>query len=292
MRKHNPELFYQESQSINFLNLLVTLSICLTLTLVLGYIYAVAVAINPIIYLTVVLCVGFGLGLGLLARLATRLSKNRNKKSQYVIALFIGLMAFYFQWSVYILYAFELAVPTPGEYFAQMPYILDPRVILEVALQINEVGLWGIGEVPLNGFALTAIWLIEFIILVGLPIVAIHKTEVYPFSEVLNKWFPKYTIDYHFEYIGGVTKLIQNLQEDVISTIENLGPGKAFQFSRIHIFHAKGEEQAYLSIEKIRLDEKSNEQGYMILNNFIINPIVATELLDKHPHRREKVAVI
>jgi hypothetical protein len=283
--------FYQESKSIQGVGLIIALGLSLAFTFITAYIYAILVAVNPIVYFTVIVCVGYGMALGLFTRLTTRIAKNRNKKIQYLVALFVGLTAFYLQWTVYIVYAFEMVAPSPSEYLQNFPFILNPSFIWDVMVEINSVGLWGIGEVPLNGFALTIIWILEFILIVALPLIAVYKTKVYPFSESLNKWFPKYTLNQMFEQVRGTSKLQEKLNEDVVQTIKNLASGRANQFSRIHLFYLKGDDHAYLSIEKIRINEKGNEVGYLILNNYTLDNKTGAEILSNFPNKRERISI-
>lgn len=290
----NQELFYQESGQINPIRQSLSYAICIGLALILGYIYSVAIIFIPIVYLNFLITLGFGLTLGLICRAIVRFSHNRSKKSQIVQAVVIGFLANYFQWTAYILYAYNGEIPTLGLYFANLHWIMIPENFFTAVAEINKVGTWSIFGIPFNGFALTAIWIIEFLIIIGGPIVAIVKTKIYPYSELLENWYHKYTLYNDFESISMVNKLTKELASDPVKSIESLGKGSGLRHTKVHLYFMKDEDKQYLTFENIFIEGqgKGKKDSSIVINNFKINKADAELILEKYENKRERIDVI
>ncbi len=291
---NNQELFYQESGQINPIKQGLSYVICIGLALILGYIYSVAVIFIPIVYLNFLITVGFGLILGLICRVIVRFSHNRSKKSQIIQAIVIGFLANYFQWTVYILYAYSGEIPTVGLYFSSLHWIMIPENFFAAMAEINQFGTWSIFGITFNGFGLAAIWFAEFLIIIAGPIVAIVKTKIYPYSELLNKWYDKYTLLKDFESISAVNNLTSELVSDPLKSIESLRKGSGLRHTKIHLFYLKDEDKQYLTFEKIFIEGqgKGKKNSSIVINNLKINKTDAELILENYENKRERIDII
>jgi hypothetical protein len=235
---------------------------------------------------------GLGIILGMTSKTLVRLTHNRNKRSQLVQALIFGLFAYYFQWGAFVLYAVTGELPSISEYFTFAGWIIFSKPYIDVITEINRIGMWSMFGIPFNSYALTIIWIIEFLIIIGLPIYAIYKANVFPYSELLKKWFPKLTINNDFEPIATVGLLTQNLNENALKAIQDLGYGTASRYSKIHIFYLKDEESQYLSVEKIFIERKGNKNCDTLIDNFPIDTTTAKSILESFSFKRERFEVI
>lgn len=291
---NNQDIFYKESGKINPIKQSLSYVICIGLALVLGYAYSIIIGFVPIVYLNILLTVGFGLCLGVICRVLSRLGHNRNKKSQIVQAVVLGLLANYFQWTVYILYAYNGELPSMELYLANLHWIVIPENFFAAIAEINRVGVWSIFGIPFNGFALTFVWFIEFVIIMAGPIVAVIKTKIYPYSELLQKWYKKYTLVDEYASVSTVNKLTNDLTSEPIESIERLGKGAAFRYSKVHIFYLKDEENQYLTFENVFIEGrgKGKKESDIVINNFKLTKSDAEQILERFENKRERIEVI
>lgn len=287
-------LYYQESMKINPIGLTLSYVVCLILGLFLGYVYTLITIFMPIIYVNFLLTFGFGLTLGVINRILIRLTHNRYKKSQLIQAFISGVLANYFQWTAYILYAYNGDIPSLSDYLSNVHWIVVPQNFFHAIAEINKVGLWSIFGITFNGFGLTVIWMLEALIIIALPIVAVYRTKIYPYSELLGKWYPKYTLFKDFEYISTSNKLLKDLQLDTLSVLQGLGKGTGHRHSKIHLFYHKKEEKQYLTFETIFVEGqgKGKLNSNILINNFTIDKRTADLILDKFEHNKETVDII
>lgn len=290
----NKELYYQESGQVSVSKQIMSYVISIGLVLLLGYLYSVIMIFIPIVYLNFLITVGYALLLGLICRVLVRVSHTRNKNYQIIQAVVIGLLANYFQWTSYILYAYNGAIPNIELYFSHLHWIILPKNFFTAIAEINKFGTWSIFGFTFNGIGLTAIWLIEFIIIMAGPIVAIVQTKVYPYSELLEKWYPKYTLFKDFESISAINKLIGELSSDPLKSIDSLGKGTGLRHSKIHIFYLDDEDKQYLTFENIFIEGqgKGKKDCSIVINNFKIKKSDAKLILEKYENKRERTDVI
>jgi len=290
----NKELYYQESGQINPMKQNLSYAICIGLALLLGYLYSVLIIFIPFVYLNFLITVGYGLSLGLICKALVRFSHNRSKKNQIIQAVVIGLLTNYFQWTAYILYVYNGAIPNIELYFSNLNWIIIPKNFFIAIAEINRFGTWSIFGITLNGFGLTVIWIIEFLIIMAGPIVAIVQTKIYPYSELLEKWYHKYTLFNDFESISTVTQLIGELSSDPLKSIDSLGMGSGLRHTKVHLFYLKDEDKQYLTFEKIYIEGqgKGKKNSSIVINNFKINKSDAELILEKYENKRERIEVI
>jgi hypothetical protein len=294
MEKKDLYFHYQESGKINPLGLVMAYGICAALGIFLGYIYSLIVILLPLVYINFLITCGFGLILGVINRIVVRLTHNRNKKSQLVLALFSGLLSTYFQWIAYLLFAIDGEIPSLSLYLSNLHWIVYPQELYALVAELNSIGLWSIFGAPLNGPVLTFIWFLEAFIIIGMPIIAVYKTKVYPYSEFLGDWYPKFTLHHHFESIATVNKLLTDLQRDTLSAIKALGNGTGNRHTKIHVFYAKDEDKQYLTFEKIFIEGQGTGKtiSTVLINNFTIDRKTAESILANFDHKREKTEII
>jgi len=290
----NLEHYYQESGKNNPLSQLVAYISCVLLSLTLGYLYSVLIIFIPIVYLNFLITVGLGLTLGLILRFLVRITNYRNKKSKLILALVFGFLTNYFQWTVYILYAFNGEIPNFSYYLSNLQWIALPTNFLEAVVQINRTGLWSIFGIVFTGFGLTTIWIIESLIIMAGPLVAIYKTKAYPFSELLNKWYPKYTLLKDFESVSAIGNMTRNLETDPLKSIQELKYGSAYRHTKIHLFYLKDDPNQYLTFENVYVNNRGQgkKNSTIIINNFKIDKESAQKIFENFEHKRERTEVI
>ena len=290
---NNPP-FYQESKNVDVLKLTTAYGIITLLALVLGYGYSVLISVIPLIYANFVLTFGFGLLLGLTNKVLVRLSHNRNRKSQIFLAVYSGLVANYFQWTAYVLYNFNGGYLPFTEYLSNLHWVVSPADLFRVITDINRVGLWSFMGMVFTGWSLTLIWILEAFIIGGIPVVLLLKSNVFPYSELLNKWYPKYTIANDFESLSMIRKFTGELSNDPINAIESLEKGNGLRHCKLHVYFLEHEEVQYLTFENIFYEGqgKGKKTATEMVSNFKIETAIAKELLKKYRYKRERIEII
>lgn len=290
----NKELCYKESGNIDPFRLVISYLLGTGTTMILGYVYTVITIAIPIPYINFFLTAGLGLILGFIARFLIRFSHVRNKKQRIIFAIIIGILANYFQWTTYILYAYDGTIPDFTYYIHNLSWIVIPKNFIVALMEINRVGLWSIFGIIFNGFALALIWIAEALIIIAGPVVGILTTKEYPYSEINGKWYPKFTFFTDFSYLSAVNKFTQELINDPITAFENLGKGTGLRHTKIHLFYVEQENNQYLTFETIYIEGhgRGKKNSTIVINNFKIEKGVADRLKEKYQMKRERIDVL
>lgn len=285
-------MYYKESEQINLIKEVFSYVICIVLASILGYLYAILTIFNPVLYLSFLTTVGFGFILGLICRGLVRLSHNRSKKHQIIQAIIIGILGNYAQWTAYILYVFNETVPPFGLYIDNLHWFVFSENFFAAIVKINTVGIWSIFGITFKGFVLTIVWVIEFLIIAVLPVIAVIKAPTRPYSELLKKWYPKYTLIKDFESISTGNQFRGHLKSAPLEAIDSLQKGNGLRYSKIHLFYLKDEEAQYLTLEKIFIGGKGKKDSSIIINNFLINQSDVEQIFKKYDYKKEQMGII
>lgn len=282
------DLYYEESGKIHPLRFVIASVLSIGVAIVLGYVYTLAIVYIPIIYLNFIATLFFGAALGAMYRILIWLSHSRNKRANLLLAVGIGLLANYFQWTAFIVWAFSDGFPDFQLYLINITWLVTDGDLFGTIAEINKVGMWSVFGATVTGFGLTAIWIVEALIIAAGPVIISFQIKTAPYSENRSRWYVKYTLFNDFESIPATTKLIEELKENPIAVIEGLGNGAANRHTKIHVFKLKGEEDQYLTIEKVVVDsrEGSKKTGEILVNNFRISKQQADAILEKFEHKR------
>ncbi|MEM6722947.1 MAG: hypothetical protein AAF598_02855 [Bacteroidota bacterium] len=284
---------YQESGRINIGRLGLGLLILILACLVLGYVYSMLIHFIPLIYFTFFVTVGFGISLAFCFKFTMHLIKNRNEATRYILVLATLFFATYFQWVGFVASVILEGYPNPIEYLNSTMLFLNPVGLFALIGEINTYGTWGIGSAgtPINGAILAIIWLAE-IIIIGFPLVmAALNYEVNPYSEKLNKWYDKLTINDDFEAVTTTKTVESNLNEGVLEALLALKPGNAFRHSKVHLHFLEGEDDQYLSIDRVYIETGKNDKVNTtpIVKNYRITPETAQAIKDHFSLKKENL---
>jgi hypothetical protein len=293
-------MYYQESKKINLNGFVAAYIITLISAVFLGFIYSTILLINILPVVNIFIAIGLGLTLGILNRFINRITHNRNKKSQLIQASIIAILVILFRWINHIVFYSENGLISFSYYITNSTLIFKPIIFVNQVRIIIKTGFEFyifpavLGEMTMNGFILSLIYIFEIIIVSILSIGAVFWTKIYPYSENLRKWYPKYTLTQDFESISTVNQLLVDMKGDALSAIQGLGKGIANRHSKIHLFFEKNEEKQYLTVEKIFIESngKGKKRSKIIINNLIIDTKTATSIMDNFRHKRERTEII
>ena len=247
---------YRPEGSFNLVNIGFAFILCLILSLFLGWLYNLTFLI-PIIYFNVLITIGFGFVLAISLQIIAKLLKIRERKTRIYLVIFSTIIAYYSHWIAYILYITSQKIPTLFEFFSYWTY---PRNFFLIIDEINTYGTWSFGfsNIPVNGIVLTIIWIVEALIIFFIAINYILKFPENPFSEKLNKWYPKLTLEYDFAPMYSQKKFLSNFKESRINLFLDMDKGLANKFASVSIFYLEGENNQYLAIDTIFIEVRNN----------------------------------
>lgn len=279
---------YKATKNTNPLSISLAILICSIIGVFLGWIYSVTVYI-PIIYFNILITVGFGLGLVYSIQIVSKVFKIRDKKSRILIVVISVLIAYYSHWISFIVQVYTSEFPSFINY---INYWIHPRGIFENISEINKLGTWGFGfsnTLFIRGIVLSIIWLVEAIIIFFIAIGRIFQFPENPFSEKLNKWYPKIALKKEFENIYSSKRFISQIEEKGIDHVLNLEDGLAFKYSKISIFYLEGEDKQYLSIDSVSIDTKNESKATInvMVKPFEVSTQNAKKLIKKFDTEKE-----
>ncbi len=289
----NASLYYQESGRLNPGKYVVTTILGVALAIILGYVYSLLIYFIPLVYFNVIICFGFGVVMGGLVMVFSRFGDSRNQKGRIVQSLIFSLVAYYFHWVAYLIILINGEVASPDIYFNNLFLSFDPAFMLELIMEINAEGVWSMFGINFTGGALLTVWVIEALLILGIPIVMVLRFEPLPFSELNGKWYPKFTLKQHFYSATGSDQWVRLLADNPVKTIDDLGLGKANRYGLIHLYVAEKEKTQYISIESVYIDtgEKGKKETETVVLNLGIDTDAAKEILQKYEHKKERLKV-
>jgi len=284
-------VYYQESNQINGPKLAMAYVFCFLVAIVTAYVYMLIVVMLPLVYIGCAMPIIFGGGLSFVVRFITRLTHNRNLKSRCVLAVTMGLFLTYFQWVIFLMYAYDLRLPSFGTYLINigLPFYMEGTWAFIV--EINEVGLWEVFGEVINGSFLTIIWVLEFLILMFFLLIHTISVRAYPYAEDKEQWYKKYTLEDEYK-IGGSIKLTAGLNEDAYKTIKELGYGQGNRHAKIHLYYLERSSYHYLDVERIMINKDAKREADLLIEAIRIDNKTATSLLDNFEHKQERIEII
>lgn len=287
-------LFYKASGNCNLGRFTLSYISCVLIALVLGFLYTVVSLVVPFVYFNILFCLGFSAVLAFVCKALFRFSHNRSKRKQIVQAFIIGFLANYFQWTAYIVYAYNDALPTFTDFIENLSWIVIPENFLNAVMDINSIGLWSFFGVQFQGVELALIWIGEALLIMSGPVLAAITAKHYPFSEKMNRWYPKYTLDYNFESISAKQYMLDALVINPLEAIRNLGYGTAYRYSKVHLYYLPQESLQYISIEKINVPRqgKGKKNIEQVIYNFTVRKMEMDAIMNEFDFQKERLNII
>lgn len=283
-------VYYQESNQINKPKLALAYVFCFLVAMPVAYAYMLIVVMLPLVYIGCVMPMIFGVGLSFVIRFISRVTHNRNRKSRCVLAVSMALFLSYFQWVIFIMYAYDLRLPGFGTYLANLglPFTMDNA--WGFILEINETGLWEVFGEVINGSLLTVIWILEFAILVLTLLLPILSVRAYPYAEDKEQWYKKYTLEDDYK-VGGAIQLTAALNENAYEAIKTLDYGQGNRHAKIHLYYLEQSKYHYLDVEKVMINKEAKRDVDLLIEAIRIDHKTAKALLDNLEHKQERIEI-
>ena len=261
----------------------------LVVAYVLAIVYTIFIEVIPIIYVKFIISGVAAAALGFSIRSIGKIFKMRHKNEFMNLTYFGAFFFLYFSW---IIFASILEIGSYSgakDFGLHLDIIFSPILFFTWIGELSGVGTWGFGRVPVNGFPLIIIWIIEALILVVIPIAINWKKPLPPFSNKLEKWYPKYNLKQYFEYMVTANQFKSDLEKDYMDAISKLGKGFADRFGQISIYYLKNDSDAYLSFTNVFIEGKGTgkRNEALMIHTFRISSIDAEYLMEKYKKAKE-----
>lgn len=287
-------MYYIESGKVDLPRTIICALVGIALLIGLSWIYNILNNFIPIIYANVIITVGYGLAIGMLVRACTYFGRVRNKMVVIGGAVLFGLIANYTQWMDFVTYLFNELQNDFSLYLSLLFGGLSPIELFEAIGEINQYGTWGLGfsgDNTVNGFPLTIVWIIEFAIILGIPVLQAFGQKVYPFSEEHNQYFDRYLLKQRFRALHSVNPILESLTTDPATFLEGLGEGTAYLYSIVEVYYLPNSQYSYLDISKITVQtgESSKEKTTLMVDNLKIETAKAKQILERFENKKDQV---
>lgn len=286
---HQPQ-FYKESGNYKPAFLVITILGLIVISLILAYVYSAISTYMPFIYINALLLIGLGVVIGYATLISCKLSAIRNSSIRIGLAVATGILTWYFQWTLYLLYLTEESLPSFMEYLLNIGWVFYDSELWDVFFYYNRNGGYDVGPIPVVGGLLIVVWFIEMLVIIGAPIVATLNYSPLPYSDTFQKWYDKFTLRKQFRKLSNSNRTHELLSENVFEALQELDSGRANSHSIIHIFYLPEENSHYLQVENAFLDTSGKESKMkteITINNIKINTSDAHSILKHFDHKKQ-----
>ncbi|MTB51133.1 hypothetical protein [Lewinella sp. W8] len=288
-------MYYEASNRVDPLRTGVGILVAIVVIVGISYLYNALNAILPLLYACILVCLGYGILIALLAKGVVHFGKVRGKQIALGLTLLLGLVASFTQWVAFVTYIFSEEGRDLSSYLNAIPYFTShPGDLMEGIGLINEGGTWTIGTSGMNvaGMPLAGIWLAELALLTAYPVWQVHQKVFSPYSEDQGKRYPRYVLTDNFKSIYTPGNAVAGFSERPVEYLKSIHLPGAYPISRVFIYYLAGEKDSYLSLYRIRLDEKGKEAASPIIEHLRISSREAKAILDAFPHEQDNLSDI
>lgn len=224
--------YYKPSGKFSLTSLLLLASIGIIIFPLLGLLYAYAIWYIPFIYINFLIAAALGFAIGFVVdKTVIRFGKVRNSKLGSFLGILAGLITLYFHWSVWV----DLVINAGQQYGSSQIGVTvsniqvlqvftlasNPTLLFELIGQINQTGTWGFKSIPVSGFFLSIIWVIEALIIIIIPTFMAWIASKKPFCETNNAWFKEEILS-PFDFITDKQKVVTGIINDDRNVFDNL----------------------------------------------------------------------
>jgi hypothetical protein len=259
----------------------------------LAFVYVYAIWYIPFIYANFTLCIGFGIVLGFVLMLLSRAGKLRSPDGVGKLALLVGLVAVYLEWTVYLTLLFNSETTGTGTHadtstaFSAGTFVnllTHPGIMAAAIADLNQTGSWTLKGARPAGIFLALVWLLEIAFVLGGTYIMARLQAGDPFSEATNQWADEETLPHPLSYAPDEDALRTALEDGQYHVLTpHLADTGLGQFAHLKLYSAPNDTTCYyLTLENITksLDDKGKptQQTEPIVQYLAIAPATYQEL--------------
>ncbi len=284
---------YTPSGKVDTVRAIGAFLVAAAVVVVLSFAYNAINSWMPFIYLSALICLGYGIGVGILTRMVMSFGKFRNKTLGLAVAVALGLLAVYTAWMAYLAHVSSDMGHSFTYYLSWLAYGLEFKETFAFIGEINSVGLWTIGSGgSVSGIFLGVVWAIEAIIILGVAPFMVFSTTLPPFSESQDKFFDEVTLNNNFQSLLSGVEATSGLKDNALTYLKSIELSNGYPYSRVSVFTLPRDSEAYISVNRIRVDEKNNEVSVPVVEHLRISGMDAREVLDAYKGDKDKIGAL
>ncbi len=221
------EQFYRSSGKCNILRLIIGVDAALLLVFVLAVIYSYATRYIPFIYLNGLFTIGLGIVIGFAGVTMNIWAHNRNRLLAFAGTGLVAVCAMWFTWGFWVTTLFKEVKLFSVDALLSM----HPGVIFVVAGKMMEAeGYMSIGRfarsgggIPITGYGLLILWILEAAMIVGLALWIFLKTyRSMSFCEKCGNWTNTFYASPTLEVVEDEEALRERLLENDFEALNEL----------------------------------------------------------------------
>ena len=259
--------YYKPSGKAPVSGLVILLLVGIAAAFALSFPYVLAVHYIPFIYVNFFVTLGYGFGLAMAMITANHFGKIRSSGKASLVALIVGLAACWFQWVYYLSLLPSGEGQFINDFYRQL--IAHPDTVFRFMGELSEQGTWGIGKIgrsptdAVSGIPLIFVWVVEAIIIVGIPVLVGGSSALKPFSELLGRWANEEKLPLPAPFVDDVDAAKAALESGNFSIFLDASPVVEPQLSELTLHVVDGDPDCcYLSVTNvtIKLDKKGKEE--------------------------------
>ena len=262
-------LYYQPSNKMPLGGVLLFLLGGVLTATILAFVYIYAIWYIPFVYINFFISLGFGLVLGGILMMLAKAGKLRSPTGVGLLALLVGLVAIYLEWSVYLTLLFNSETTGTGRDADTstsfnsalfLDVLTHPGAMWSAINKINATGTWSLKGATPSGFFLWVVWLIELIIIVGGAYWLARSQADEPFSELANEWADEETLPHPIVFAQDVAQTRTSLETGQFHALTPfLVQSEVDPFARLKLHRAPNDPNCqYLTLENVttKVDDK------------------------------------
>ncbi|HSE50085.1 MAG TPA: hypothetical protein VLA96_12825 [Terriglobales bacterium] len=188
----NDGLYYKHSGKYSLGGAIYALVVGSVILCVGAFVYAYLILYLPFVYINALITAGYGIVLGFTC--ATLLKKKKVRSDGVAVGLTFVLtsVAYYFGWATWVWALARRTDTSIAPFSLLVGLVLWPPALWEIIKSINVEGAWTLRGSAVTGWALWAVWAIEFAMIFGFSLWTAYKTmDEEPFCETCEEWAKK-----------------------------------------------------------------------------------------------------
>ena len=252
--------YYKPSGKFSYAAVVYFGLMCIAILPLLALVYSYAIWYIPFVYLNFIVAAAFGLLTGLaLGYVVIDKGKVRNSGMGILLGLAGGAVALYLHWAIWL----DLVINSGESYGSSriritlsnislpetLALILSPSAMFELIGLVNESGTWSIRRRTVSGWMLSAVWVIEAVVVLAMSTFMAWTRAKRPFSETTGKWTEEKELA-PLEFISDETAFKAALAQGnfaALSTLRRADSPAKEAHSIFTLFHSDADE-CYLSV--------------------------------------------
>lgn len=231
---------------------IVSTAACALCVVIPAWLYAWLTIHSPLILLNWLATGVFALVMGVAARAVARQAKARNPMWMGRLGLAIGVAGWYAHWAAW------LAIADAGGFASLLG---APQDMWRFGMVLAENEVRHVAGMRIEGSALVAGWLVEFILLTTVPRSLARGAAEEPFCELSDSWAAPFELPRRFAWIEEPHVVVHRLETapgELLSILgASVGPD-ASRYSAVTLYRTAGEP--FVSIDNVKVERDAKKE--------------------------------